>query len=160
MRIGLFPGTFDPPSKGHLDLIERAAPLFDQLIIGIGQKLDKKPLFSQKEREEMLRMLTKELSHVDVASFQGLTTQFAKEKNVTFLVRGLRSVADFEAELQMALANQQLSGIETLFLMANHIHISSSLIREIAHFGGSLHALVPKEIEPLIRQKLRGTADG
>lgn len=153
-RIGLFPGTFDPPTQGHLDIIERAKLICDHLIIAIALKPDKKSLFSVDERMEMLKKIAPK---VEITSFKGLIVDFAREKGVHFLVRGLRALSDFEYELQMALANRRLSGIETIFLMADerHIQVSSSLIREIAHFGGPLKEFVPQEIEELIRRKFR-----
>lgn len=152
-RIGLFPGTFDPPSRGHLDIIQRAKLVCDHLIVAIAVKPDKKSLFSIEERIEMLKKIA---PHVEIVSFHGLIVDFAREKKATFLIRGLRAFSDFEYEFQMALANRRLSGIETLFLMADerHTQISSSLIREIAHFRGPLHDFVPPEIEPLIRKKI------
>lgn len=156
-RIGIFPGTFDPPTRGHLDIIQRARQICDHLIVTIAHKPDKKShsLFSMEEKTEMLRLITAEIPGVEITHFHGLIVNYAKEKKASFLIRGLRAFSDFEYEFQMALANQRLSGIETLFLMANerHTQISSSLIREIAHFGGPLQEFVPPEIEPLIRKK-------
>lgn len=157
-RIGLFPGTFDPPTKGHLDIIKRAALICDRLIIAVAVKPDKRStsVFSVEEKMEMLRLMTKSISHVEIVHFHGLIVDFAREKKVSFLVRGLRTFSDFEGEFQMAAANRRLGGIDTLFLMADgsHAQISSSLIREIAYFGGPIHDFVPPEIEPLIRKKL------
>ncbi len=154
-RIGIFPGTFDPPSKGHLDIIQRASLICDKLLIAIAVKPDKKALFSPDEKKEMLRLITPSLPNVQIEIFQGLVVDFARIHKAQFLIRGLRAFSDFEYEFQMALANRRLSGIETLFLMADerHTQISSSLIREIAHFKGPLRDFVPSEIEPLIRKK-------
>ena len=151
-RIGLFPGTFDPPSRGHLDLIQRAQRICDYLLIAVAIKPTKTPLFSIEERVEMLQRIA---PHVEIVSFHGLIVDLAREKKASFLIRGLRTLSDVEYEFQMALANRRLSGIETLFLMADerYTHISSSLIREIAHFGGPLDAFVVPEIESLIRKK-------
>jgi pantetheine-phosphate adenylyltransferase len=156
-RIGIFPGTFDPPSLGHLDIIQRAKPLCDHLIIAIAHKPDKKPLFSLEERAAMLKKIA---PHAEVIPFHGLIAHFAQQKKASFLLRGLRFASDFEYELQMAQANHRLSGIETLFLMASekHTQISSSLIREIAHFGGPLHDFVPPEIETMISKKQKETS--
>lgn len=156
--IALFPGTFDPPSQGHLDLIERGARLFEGLIVGIGIKPSKKEqaLFTVEERVELLKRLTGHLPTVEVASFRGLSVDFAKEKGAHILLRGLRTPSDFEVEFQMALANRRLGDLETLFLRADekHTHISSSLIREIALLGGPLKGFVPAELEPLIHKKI------
>lgn len=154
-RIGIFPGTFDPPSKGHLDIIQRASLICDKLLIAIAVKPDKKALFSPEEKKEMLRLITPSLPNIQIEIFQGLVVDFARSHKAQFLIRGLRAFSDFEYEFQMALANRRLSGIETLFLMADerHTQISSSLIREIAYFKGPLRDFVPAEIEPLIRKK-------
>ena len=151
-RIGIFPGTFDPPTLGHLDIIQKGMQICDHLIIAIAVKPDKKQLFSVEERMEMLKRIAQK---VEIVSFHGLVVDLAREKKASFLIRGLRTFSDFEYEFQMAQANRKLSGIETLFLMADdrHTQISSSLIREIAHFKGSLKGFVPEEIESLIRRK-------
>lgn len=149
----MFPGTFDPPTLGHLDIIQKACQICDHLIVAIAMNPEKKSLFSVEEKMEMLKKIAPQ---VEVASFQGLTVQFASKKNASFLIRGLRAFADFEYEYQMAQANRRLSGIETIFLMANdqHSQISSTLIREIAHFKGPLKEFVPSEIESQIRKKI------
>ena len=156
-RIGLFPGSFDPPSRGHIDIIRRSALFTDKLIVAIAVKPDKKSqaLFTVEEKTEMLRIATQSIPHVEIAHFHGLIVNFAQERKAEFLIRGLRAFSDFESEFQMALANRRLSGIETLFLMADGrlAQISSSLIREIAHFKGPLTDFIPPEIEPLIRKK-------
>ena len=152
-KIGIFAGTFDPLTLGHLDIAERAKLICDHLIISVAVKPSKPSLFSLTERVQMLKMVAKD---VEIVSFDGLIIDFAKEKKASFLIRGLRSFSDFEAEYQMAAANKKLGGIETIFLMAdsNKGQISSSLIREIAHFKGPLHDFIPKEIEPFIRKKI------
>jgi len=149
-KIGLLPGTFDPPTLGHLDLIQRASKICDHLIIAIATKPNKKPLFTSEERKEMLHLIAPK---VEVIAFNGLIVDLAREKKANFLIRGLRTLADYDYEFQMALANRKLGNIETLFLPAEHTEISSSLIREIAHFGGPLHPFVPAEIETFIRKK-------
>ncbi|MBS0624725.1 MAG: pantetheine-phosphate adenylyltransferase [Verrucomicrobia bacterium] len=155
MKTGLFPGSFDPPSFGHLDIIQRAAGLCDQLLVALADHPTKHPLFSLHERLDMLHQLTRKFPNVEVGQFHGLAVDFARERNVSFLIRGLRSYADFEYEYQMAVANRRLSGIETLFLMSGeeHARISSSLIREIGAYGGSLLQFVPHEIERVVRKK-------
>lgn len=151
-RIGIFPGTFDPPTLGHVDIIRKAKKICDRLIIAIAVKLDKKGLFSIDEKEQMLKKIAPD---VEVVALNGLIVDFAKEKKASFLIRGLRAGSDFDYEFQMAQANKRLGGIETLFLIADdrYSQISSTLIREIAHFKGPLHEFVPQEIEMIIRKK-------
>lgn len=151
-RIGIFPGTFDPPTVGHLDIIRKAMQICDHLIVAIGVKPDKKSLFSVEERIEMLKRIAPK---VEIVSFHGLIVDFARERQGSFLIRGLRALTDFDYEFQMAEINRHLSGIETVFLMADarYSQINSSLIREIIHFKGPLKGFVPAEIEALIRKK-------
>jgi len=150
MFKSLYPGTFDPPTLGHLMLIKRAAALCDHLVVGIGKNLNKsKSLLTEEERILALKEETKSLKNVEIVSFSGLVTQFAKQIGATVLIKGLRSAADVEYELQMARANRKLSGIETLFLMAEDgaSHISSTLIRELLSLGAPLKDFVPKSVE-------------
>lgn len=151
-RIGIFTGTFDPPTLGHLNILHKAKKMCDQLIIAIGIKPDKKALFSVDEKIQIMKKIAPD---TQVEAYNGLMVDFAKEKKAHFLIRGLRSSSDFDAEFQMAQANRRMGGIETLFLIADdaHAHISSTLVREIAHFHGPLHDFVPKEIEAMIRKK-------
>jgi pantetheine-phosphate adenylyltransferase len=152
-QIALFPGVFDPPTLGHLDIIKRASLVCEKLIVGVAQNLTKTSLFTIEERIAMLRAATHANPHVEIAAFSELAVEFAKKRKVHFLLRGLRSFADFEHESQMAAANRRMSGLETIFFMAQHPQISSSLIREIAHFGGPLEDLIPAEAEPIVRKK-------
>jgi pantetheine-phosphate adenylyltransferase len=152
-RIALFPGVFDPPTLGHLDIVKQAPLVSEKLIVAIAQNLKKTCLFTVEERLAMLRAATRSHPYVEIASFSGLAVTFAKERKAHFLLRGLRSLADFEHESQMAAANLLMSGLETVFFMGRHPHISSSLIREIAHFGGPLDSLVPAETAALISKK-------
>lgn len=157
MKKALFAGTFDPPTLGHLNIIKRANALCDRLYVGIGENPKKNhPLFSLEERMEMLTKITAHLPYVEVVSFSTLVTEFAKEHQIDFLLRGLRGVSDLNWELQMAFANRKLSGIETLYLMAdeNVAHISSTLIREIGSYGVRLHHFIPDEIEPQVFKSL------
>lgn len=154
----LFPGTFDPPSLGHLDIIRRASKICDKLYIGIAKNVRKTPgLFSVDERVKMLKKITKGIPYVEIITFNGLVIDGAKEHKVDFLVRGLRAFSDFEMEFQMALANKKMSNIETVFLMSdsNFSHISSTLIREIAIFGHDLHDFVPAELEEIICKRIQ-----
>lgn len=138
---------------GHLDIISRAPLVCERLIVAVASNTSKTPLFSVEERIHMLREITRPYPFVEIDSFHGLVVEYARKKKVHFLLRGLRTYSDFEQEYQMSLANRKMSGVETLFLMAQHSHISSSLIREIAHFGGPLKDLVPPEVEGFLKAK-------
>ena len=156
MKVALFPGTFDPPTLGHLDLIQRGIPLCDKLYIGIGINTAKKgELFSIDERLEMVTLLTRSFPSVEVLPFSTLAIECAKKIKASFLIRGLRSFSDFESEKTMAFANKKL-GIETVFLISaeKHAHISSTLIREIGQFKGRLLDYIPPEIEERVYNKL------
>lgn len=157
MKLALFPGTFNPPTLGHLDMIERAHKLCDKLYIGIGENINKSnELFSIQERIEMIQKITAHLKNVEVISFNGLVVDCMKKNNIHFLIRGLRAFSDYEYEFQMAIANRKLSGYETLFLMSsqNYSHISSSLIRQIGYFGHTLKDFVPESIEKTVLSRL------
>ena len=156
-RIAVYPGSFDPPTYGHIDLIGRAAKIFDSLIVAVARNSDKAGLFSVEERIEMLTRIVRDQPNVEVTSFQGLTAEFARQRNAIALVRGLRVVSDFEYEITMAIANQKLNPtIDTVCLMPseNYLLLSSRIVREIAVFGGSLKDFVPEEIEQRLREKL------
>ncbi|HSW72882.1 MAG TPA: pantetheine-phosphate adenylyltransferase [Chlamydiales bacterium] len=155
MKKALFSGSFDPPTNGHLDIIQRASKIFDFLYVGIADNTSKKSLLSTKEKKKLLTSLTKKYKNIEVVEFSGLNVSFAKKIGAEVLIRGLRAFSDFEYEFRMALANRQLSGIETLFLMSDEklAHIHSSLIKEIAHFGGSLKGFVPPEVEKAVKLK-------
>lgn len=158
MKRALFSGTFDPPSLGHLDIIKRAQRICDTLYVGIARSGIKQThsLFTVDEKKEMLAAMTKDLPFVEIALIDGLVVDFAKQNNIQFLVRGLRAFSDFEYEFRMALANRKLSGIETVFLMADekHSHISSSLIRELAYHKSRLTEFVPSSIEDFVFNRL------
>ena len=160
MKKALFPGTFDPPSLGHLDVIKRGVSICDKLYVGVTTNLAKKKsaLFSTDEKVHMLKLITQDLPQVEVVSFSSLVIEFAKEQDIHFLIRGLRAFSDFEYEFRMALANRRMSGMEmeTVFLMPDErvAHISSSLIREIGRYHSSLLDFVPKEIEPIILSRI------
>jgi len=154
-RTALYPGVFAPPTLGHLDIITRSLAVCDKLIVGIAENSSKTTPYSIQEREAMLKAATRHLPFVEIAPFSGLVIDFAKKRKVQFLLRGLRTIADFEKEWQMAATNRQMCGIETLFIMGQYPHISSSLIREIAHLGGPLKGLVPTEVVPFLRKKAR-----
>ncbi len=157
-KIGIYPGSFDPITWGHLDIIERSSKLFDRLIVGVLTNRSKKPLFSATERVKMIQNVTSGLPNVQVCSFAGLLVDFAKEQNARVIVRGLRTVTDFEYELQMAQTNHTMCpGLDTIFLTTDvrYAYLSSSVVREVAEFGGKIDAFVPPEIAPLVREKCR-----
>ena len=152
-RIALFPGTFDPLTLGHLDIIKKAPLICDQLIVAIAHNSAKKTLFSLDERLEMLHAAVRSFSYVKIDQFTGLTTEYAHTKQVKFLLRGVRSFSDFENEMQMAFVNRQMSHLETVFLVGEHPHLSSTLIRELVSLKGKLEGLVPPEVERLLRNR-------
>jgi pantetheine-phosphate adenylyltransferase len=152
-RIAIYPGTFDPPTRGHEDLIRRSLALADTVIVAIAENISKQPLFTVEERLELLRAVVGPAARVRFASFQGLLADFARETGASVVVRGLRAVGDFEYELQMALMNRQLHPtLETVFLAPafNLTYVSSTLVREVARFGGDLGDLV----HPAVREAL------
>ncbi len=157
MKTAVYPGSFDPVTNGHIDIIERAAQIFDKVYVAILQNSSKHPLFSVTERKELLQRVTKHISNIEVVSFSGLLVDFVQEKKAGVIVKGLRAVSDFEYEFQMALTNRQLSqNIETMFMMtsAQYQYLSSSIVKEIASFHANLDGLVPKEIQADIYKKI------
>ena len=158
-RVAIYPGSFDPPTYGHVDLVERALHVFDKLIVAVARNADKDCLFTAEERVEMLRESIGDIEGVEVDSFDCLTVEYAKAKNATAILRGLRAVSDFEYEFQMALMNRKLApSIETIYLMPKdtHIFLSSSLIKEVAMFGGrDLSKFVPPPVERKLLEKFR-----
>ncbi len=158
MRIAVYPGSFDPITNGHLDIIERASRVYDKLVVGVLSNASKSPLFAAEKRVEMIRLVTKHLDNVEVDTFTGLLVDFAASKNATVIVKGLRTVADFEYEFQMALLNKALNPeYETMFMMTNtkYSYISSSMVKELAGFHGDLTGLVPCEIIETIEEKYK-----
>ena len=155
----LYPGSFDPITNGHLDLIQRGSALFDKLIVAILRNAEKEALFSVEERMEMLREVIGDLPNVEVASFDGLLVDYAAQRGATVILRGIRAVSDYEYELQMALMNRRLRpDIETVFLMAGEAHsfISSRLVKEVIRLGGKISGLVPPSVEGKLRKRLLG----
>ncbi|HVK04592.1 MAG TPA: pantetheine-phosphate adenylyltransferase [Armatimonadaceae bacterium] len=154
----IYPGSFDPATNGHLDVITRASGLFDRLIVAVGRNSGKSsPLFTPEERVQMLREVSAPLPNVEVTTFDGMLVTFAREQGARVLIKGLRAVSDFEYEFQMALANRQLApDIETLFLMtsAEHLYLSSSIVKEIARLSGDVSALVPPAVEARLKGAL------
>ncbi len=157
MKIAVYPGSFDPITCGHLDVIKRAAKIVDVLIIGVLNNSSKKSLFTPEERVELIERVVKDIPNVKVESFSGLTVDFAKERNATVLVRGLRAVTDFEYELQIAQTNHKLNpDIDTIFFTTSveYAYLSSSIAKEVASCGGSVQGLLPEEIIDTVFEKL------
>ena len=155
--VAIYPGSFDPVTNGHLDLIERGTKIFDRLIVAILRNLEKDPLFSLPERVEMLKEVTRPWSNVEVDVFEGLLVEYARKRNARVILRGIRAISDYEYELQMALMNRKLeSQIETVFMMPAeaYSYLSSKLVREIARLGGSISGLVPPVVEQRLRTKV------
>ena len=152
------PGSFDPATNGHLDIIRRAALLHDEVIVVVGANLAKHGLFTVEERVSMLKEVTSDLPNVSVGTFHGLLVEYCRANGVTAIVKGLRAVSDFEYEMEMAQMNYRLAELETLFLTANPLYsfLRSSLIREIATYGGDVTSLVPSPVEARLRAKLAG----
>jgi len=150
MRIGLYPGSFDPPTLGHLNIIERAADLFDQVVVGVLVNPSKKPMFPPERRVEMMREVVAHIGGATVEQFNGLLVEFARAKQATAIIRGLRAVSDFEYEFQMAMMNRHLDGaVDTVFLMTEPevFHVSSRLVREVAMLGGDVTHAIPPSVQ-------------
>ncbi|MBD7967158.1 pantetheine-phosphate adenylyltransferase [Paenibacillus gallinarum] len=156
-RVAVYPGSFDPVTMGHLDIITRASKQFDRLVVAVLNNKSKNPLFSVEERVELLEMVTKDLPNVEVDSFRDLTASYVRVKGADVIVRGIRSVTDFEYELQLASLNKKLNkDAETIFMMTDPIYsyLSSSVVKEIASFNGDVTDLVSKEVEEALRRKV------
>ena len=155
--IAIYPGSFDPPTNGHLDLIERGSKIFDELVVAILRNPDKDPLFSLHERRHMLETLTGNFKNVRVDVFDGLTVDYAARVKAGAVLRGIRALSDYEYELQMALMNRKLQPeLETVFMMPaeQYSYLSSRLVREVAQLGGSIEDLVPEMVERRLKEKL------
>ena len=155
--VAVYPGSFDPLTNGHVDIIMRGARLFDRIVVAILSNAEKSPLFSTAERVEIARGVFKALPNVEVDTFDGLLVDYVARRKAQVIVRGLRAVSDFEYEFQMALMNQRLNGkIETVFMMPaeQYTYISSRLIKEVFALGGRVHGLVPDVVEEQLRRKL------
>jgi len=152
----LCPGTFDPVTNGHLDIIERASRVFDTLVVVVSDNPRKDPLFSMEERLAILKEAVSEHDNVEVATFQGLLVEYAKGRDIGVIVKGLRAVSDFDYELQMAQMNGRLAGVETFFMHTNPkwSYLSSSLIKEVARYGGDVSGLVPDFVRERLLEKL------
>jgi len=158
MTVAIYPGSFDPVHLGHLDIIERAARVFDRVVVAVARNSEKEGLFTPAERLEMLQAALEAMSKVEVDAFDGLTVEFAREKGARVLVKGLRAVVDFEYELKQASMNARLApDLDTVFFMtsAPYYFLSSTLIREVARLGGPVTGLVPPGVEERLRAKFR-----
>lgn len=155
--VAIYPGSFDPVTNGHLDLIERGQKMFDRLIVAVLKNLEKEPLFSVNERLEMLREVTRRWESVEIDVFEGLLVDYARKRGAGVILRGIRAISDYEYELQMALMNRKLEpGLETVFMLPaeSFSYLSSKVVREIAQLGGPLTGLVPPIVEQRLRSKV------
>jgi len=158
MSIAIYPGSFDPVTNGHLDIIKRSSKMFDKLVIGVLSNNAKTPLFSVKERVNMLEEVTKSLSNVEIQMFEGLTVDFARNVGATVMVRGLRAISDFDYELQIAQTNHiLLPGTDTVFLATSleYAFLSSTTVKEVAYYGADISKFVPASVEEKIMSKFQ-----
>lgn len=158
MNIAIYPGSFDPITRGHLDIITRGSKIYDKLIVAVLVNVDKKCLFSIEERVELIKKVTRNLKNVEVLSFDGLLVDFARLNNSKVILKGLRTMSDFEYEFQMALMNSKLdSEIETVFMMTSsaYSYVSSSAVKQVAKFGGSIEGFVPEELIEEVTNKFK-----
>ncbi len=156
MRVAVYPGSFDPVTLGHLDIINRSALLFDTLVVGVLNNNSKTPLFSVEERVNMLKEVTKDIPNVKVMSFSGLLVDFLKELDAKIIIKGLRAITDFEYELQMAQINRQLdNSIDTIYLNTNlkYSYLSSSMVKEVARYGGDINQFLPQPVVSKVYEK-------
>lgn len=159
MRKVIYPGTFDPITNGHIDVVDRCLALFDRVIVAVGTQAEKHPLFTVAERVDMIGQVMKDRDRVDVGSFDGLLVDYAKEQGASAVVRGLRAVSDFEYEFQMALMSRKLlPTLERIFLVPaeEHIYLSSSIVKEIGGLGGDISQFVPSLVASRLREKCGG----
>jgi pantetheine-phosphate adenylyltransferase, bacterial len=154
--IAVYPGSFDPVTYGHLDIIQRGAKVFDKVIVAVLRNRNKTPLFTVEERVELLKAVTKDIPNVEVDFFHGLLVDYMRQKRARVIIKGLRAVSDFEYEMQMASINRKLNNdVETFFMMTNNQYsfLSSSIVKEVARFGGPVNDLVPPVVEEALRRK-------
>src|SRR5205085_1886129 len=158
MRRAIYPGSFDPPTNGHLDVIQRACRLFDEVVVAVAFNEEKNALFTMEERLDLLRLTTGRFENVSVSRFKGLLVEFAREQQASAVIRGLRAVSDFEFEFQMALMNRKLEpAVETIFLMPReeYTYLSSRLVKEIARLGGDVSKFVPSIVASALGKKFK-----
>ena len=158
MKIGVYPGTFDPITRGHTDIIVRSLRVFDRVIVAVAPNPNKRPLFDVAERVEMVKLVTKDLAHVEVEAFQGLLVDFVRARGARAVIRGLRAISDFEFEFQMASVNRKLSqGFETVLFMPGeeYVFLTSSIIKEVAVLGGALQDFVHPQVAERLRARVR-----
>lgn len=159
MAYAMYPGSFDPVTMGHLDIVRRSAAIFDKVYVAVATNLSKDPVFTVAQRLKYLRQVTRDLKNVEIITFGGLLVDAAKKNNARIIIKGLRAISDFEYEFQMALMNKKLGeDVETLFMATNtkYSYLSSSLVKEVARLGGCIRDLVPKEVHDEILAQLRG----
>lgn len=157
MTIAVYPGSFDPLTNGHLNLLERSLALFDRVIVAVSNNIRKTPLFTRQERMEMIREVVGNDDRIEIDAFDGLLVKYVEKRGAKVILRGLRAIADFEYEFQMTHMNRQLAAeIETVFMMTGeeHFYVSSSLVREVAGFGGSVTGLVPPSVEKRLLERV------
>lgn len=162
MRIAVYPGSFDPCTNGHLDIIDRSSKLFDKVVVAVLTNSSKRPTFTVDERISLLKSAAADYKNVEICSFSGLLVDFLRETGATVVIKGIRAVSDFEYEFQMALTNKALyPAVETLFLHAasEYMFLSSSVVKEVARYGGSLKGLVPENLIPIIHNRCSIAAD-
>jgi pantetheine-phosphate adenylyltransferase len=159
MKIAVYPGAFDPITYGHIDVIKRTLEIFDELIIAVVEKPRKELLFTTEERINMIKESIKEMNikNIVVESFDTLLVEYLKDRNIGFVIRGLRAVSDFDREFQMAVANKDMGGIDTIFIMTDkkYFYLNSTLVKEIARYGGPLKSIVPNVVEKRLREKFK-----
>ncbi|MDK9709615.1 pantetheine-phosphate adenylyltransferase [Acidaminobacter sp.] len=158
MTIAIYPGSFDPITNGHLDVIERASRLFDEVVVGVLSNSSKSPMFTAEERVSLIEEAVKPFGNVRVAHFQGLLVDYVKSNQIDVIIKGLRAISDFEAEFQMAAMNRHLGeGTETVFLMTDvhYSYLSSSLVKEVFRFNGDIKGLVPDHVLAYMQHRLR-----
>ena len=162
MKVAVYPGTFDPVTNGHIDIIKRASRIFDKLIVLVALHRGKETMFTKEERVEMLKKSVEEMRNVEVDFYEGLIAEYVKDKRILAVIRGMRAVSDFEYEFQMALMNRHLNPkIEIIYLFPDekYTYLSSSIVKEVASFGGDISTFVPPHVEKMLIKKLRGESE-